>query len=44
MAVEFVEYIFGAKVAEWLEWVLGVWEVSGLIPGKGGHKNLWGCR
>ena len=33
-------YIYIAPVAEWLERALAVRQVSGSIPGMGGHKNL----
>ena len=31
-------------MAEWLEHVLAVREISGLTPGRGGYKNLCGDR
>ena len=37
-------YIYRASVVEWLERAVAVWEVSGSRPGKGGHKNLSGCK
>ena len=36
--------INGAPMAEWLESALTVQEVSDSIPGRGGHKNLFGRR